>query len=62
MRVVLASQGLPADLKRLRREYERKRMEQVKKFQETIKKIAHEERETWFPKRKEPEPVEEIEE
>lgn len=44
--------GLKDDLARLRRTYETKRLNQVKKFHESLKKIAHEERETWFPKKK----------
>ena len=51
---VLASSGLPVgeDLKRLRRMYESKRLEQTKRFKEALQKIVKEERETWFPKKK----------
>lgn len=51
--------GLPIgeDLKRLRRMYETKRLDQIKRFQESLKKIAKEERETWLPAKKKPEPL-----
>jgi len=49
MHVVLNTQSLPADIQRLRREYESKRLAQIKRIRESIKKIAKEERETWFP-------------
>ena len=52
--------GLREDLTRLRRTYETKRLNQVKQFHESLKKIAHEERETWFPKKRKDEPTVEV--
>jgi hypothetical protein len=59
--VLSTSKGFPDDhLQRLRRVYEKKRLDQVKRFHESLKKIATEERDTWFPtKKKTDEPVEE---
>lgn len=57
MRVLASGGGLPAgdDLKRLRRMYETKRLEQTKRFKQALQKIVKEERETWFPEKKKPE-------
>ncbi len=52
--------GLKDDLARLRRTYETKRLNQVKRFHESLKKIAVEERDTWFPKKKKEDPVVEV--
>ena len=59
MPLVLCNQSIPADIQRVRREIERKRLDQLKRIREVVKKLADEEKDTWFPPPKKSEPTNE---